>query len=277
MNTSPEFADRRFQEVSLTLHPKSRVLGVDYNSWLQHNFTTIEVLSKLQELGHETRYLQAVSTFYPDYGKPYFGGYGLIQDSLLEFFSIERSSQLQKVGHNFVPETEISKLIELAKNATHISQIRDLKLLHISIGYPIISTIASELKTSEIPIRILRSMSIRYILEYIRVLSSTSQLMQSLRTDVLVLFNGRFIREHATAEAAYLLGIKVLYHESSKPGTFSISDHKPHCSVGAFRDYLELTSLYSSELEVDIGKNWFEERLSRRSPASRRFQQNWVD
>jgi hypothetical protein len=275
MNQYPEDNERCFQEISLSFDPRSRIIGFDYNSWLQHNFTTIEVLSRLHELGHETHYVQAVNSFYPDYGKPYFGKYGLIQNSLLDLFSIKHSVRLSSAGRRMVPDNEVSKVIKVAKTATNISQIRDLKLSNICIGYPIISTIASELKTSEIPIKLLRSMSVRYILEYVRVLSSTYDLMQSLRTDVLVLFNGRFVREHATAEAANLLGIKVIFHESSQPGTYSISYHKPHCSVGAFKDYREFSSVISSESETQIGNNWFEERISGRSPASRRFQLRW--
>lgn len=259
------------------LRPNSKVLGIDFNAWLQHNFSTLEILYQLKLQGSHVYYMQDVPTVLPIYGKPYFGTFGLIKDTELHDAGIERIVLDEEERTTLINESHLLAAVKEISVALNFDDLKRLKLSFFDVGYPIISTIASEFRDSEISPKAMRRRAKWYLYEYARVVNLTNSLIKTYSLDALVVFNGRFVRENAAAEIAKSLGIPTFFHESAEPMTFSVSRHKPHCTKGAFEDFLALSTGLSEDEVISMGTDWYRNRVEGSSVAANRFHKKWVD
>lgn len=271
MPRTNSYLERAFAD----LPPNSKILGMDFNAWLPHNFATLEILAHLSEQGHRSHYFQEVSNFLPMFGKPYFGKSGLIDDTTLREFQIAKLVPPNDVFSEILTPQHFQDVMSQLRNSTSLNDLKQLNIHGLEIGYPLISSVTSEYKNSNVPLGVLKRRAGRFLSDYVNTYNLSTEIATRAEISALLIFNGRFVREHAAAEAFKRLSIPVYFHESSEPETFSVGRHKPHCTIGAFQDYVDAALEFSPEDVSRMGEDWFLDRVSSKSPAANRFHKNW--
>ena len=255
----------------------ARLLAVDFNTFPSSSRALIDLLARVVEpsIGYGLL-VQVDSSFKPFLGKTYFGRWGRIQSNLVASLGFEYLFINKRDFCSDLPIRKMNKeLLDTFQSAHNYSEIKKIEFNGGSIGYSVISTMATILGDSEFTVHTRKVLLPRLIRHYTESYFLTKALIESHKIHALLIFNGRFINENAAAAAAKDAGIKVIYYERPRPDTYIASYHSPH-SIKGFAFELEESLKTASREEVQTtAKEWYEKRFNRLDPEIMQFQSSW--
>jgi hypothetical protein len=255
----------------------ARLLALDFNTFPSASRALIDLLARAVEPSSGSGLLvQVDSSYKPFLGKTYFGRWGRIRSSLVASLGFEYLFINKRDFCSDFPIKKVTEeLLDIFQSAHDYSDIKKIKFNGGSIGYSVISTMATILGESEFTIHTRKKLLPRLIRHYTESYFLTKALIESHKIQGLLVFNGRFINENAAVAAAKNAGITVIYYERPRPETYIASCHSPH-SITGFALELEESLKTTSREEVQItAKEWYEKRFNRLDPEIMQFQSGW--
>ena len=253
------------------------IVGFDFNTWVPHVKTTMEVLSVFANKGNKASYLPIRYSPYPNYFNPFFGGSGVLNEEILNRNGIELLSEAEFDGTTpiFQPKV-IEDLIWKVQNAQSTKDLASISYESHDVGYAILSTVLSATKSATLDSRMIRKFAPKLLDKYIRSAELTNRVIRSKSPGTILIFNGRHVQERAVWRVARDHSIRVLFHES--PGTeniYFLSDNQMHAIEGHARQISHATTYFSLEEIQILGRGWFDKRLSLQDESILNFQKKW--
>lgn len=253
------------------------IVGFDFNTWLPHVKTTIEVLSEFARNSSNASYLPIKYSALPNYFNPFFGSAGLVTEEFLASNGIELLSEAEfrDTSPIFEPET-ISDLSQKVKKAESMRDLAGISYESHDIGYAIVSTLLSATKSSTLDSSTIRKLAPKLLSKYVRAAELTNRLIHSKSPETVLIFNGRHIQERAVWRVATSHSIRVLFHES--PGTgnsYFLSENQMHSIKGHAIQIADAAKVFNWEEIQMLGREWFEKRLSLQDESILNFQKKW--
>jgi len=253
------------------------IIGFDFNTWLPHVKTTMEVLSVFARKGEKASYLPIKYSAYPNYFNPFFGDSGVLREESLNRNSIELLSEAEfgDATPIFQPEV-IDDLIWKVQNAQSTKDLASISYESHDVGYAILSTMLSATKSATLDTRTIRKYAPKLLNKYIKSAELTNKVICSKSPGTILIFNGRHVQERAVWRVARANSIRVLFHES--PGTgnlYFLSENQMHAIEGHARQIADAAKQFSLEEIQILGRGWFEKRLNLQDESILSFQRKW--
>lgn len=271
------FSLDELQVIAKSADLDAKFLAVDFNQWDPHVAASLSILEYLAQCGFTSFYHQAKFGFFPQFGKPYFGKDDFVKPNWLMQHKIRLATLVSKIPVRDLIDSELSEfMLESIAKVTDRKGLAQLKKDKFEYGYSLVSTLASTYGRSELNARLIRRFVPSLLEDYIKTVNQVYKIIIANRITHLIVFNGRFVRESAAISAAKAAGIKIVYHEASKSGSFFVSCFSPLSTEG----YLELSQFLTKRINSDLisksAEAWFKKRMQGDDFESAQFQKNWL-
>ena len=254
------------------------IVGFDFNTWLPHVKTTIEILGECARKGGYASYLQIKYSLAPNYFNPFFGNSGVVKEGFLKSHGIEFLSEEELECTPPIFESEIiSDLFQKVKKAQSMRDLVSISYETHDIGYAIVSTMLSAKKSSTLDSSTIRKLAPKLLYKYVKAAELTNRVIHSKSPETVLVFNGRHIQERAVWRVAACHSLRVLFHESSGTGnSYFLSKYQIHSIKGHATQIAEAIKSFSLEEIQILGQEWFENRLNLQDESIVKFQKKWT-